>query len=75
MSVMKFHLLLYEDEHFCKLKENWMLQIHVYEGVYAVAKPEQKTKFKISIPETALTYSRSSKIHLHSNCSDLIFQD
>lgn len=32
------HMLLYEDLYFCQLKENWMLEVFAYEGVYAVSR-------------------------------------
>lgn len=51
MSLLKFNMLLYEDDYFCVLRENWLVEIYVYEGVYAVARPDEKTRFKISVPE------------------------
>ena len=49
--MLKFNMLLYEDDFSCVLKENWLIELHAYEGVYAVVKADEKTRFKISVPE------------------------
>ena len=50
MNMLKFNMLLYEDDYFCLLKQNWLIELYAYEGVYAVAKQDEKTRFKISVP-------------------------
>lgn len=40
MNKLKFNMLLYEDDYFCKLRENWLVELFAYEGVYAVSRED-----------------------------------
>lgn len=68
-------MLLYEDDFFCVLKENWLLQLHAYEGVYAVAKAEEKTRFKISLPEQVNLQLKPHRLEFNSSHPDLVFEN
>jgi len=30
MDKLKFNLLLYNDEYFCELSENWLIEVYAY---------------------------------------------
>lgn len=73
MSLLKFNMLLYEDDYFCFLRENWLVELYAYEGVYAVAKPDEKTRFKISLPEQVLLQAKPARIQFFTSHPDLVF--
>lgn len=75
MARTRFSLLLYEDEFFCRLRENWLLQLQAFEGVCSVWRPHQKTKFKISVPEQVLAYNRPGFLHFYASCPDVVFEN
>ena len=76
MSKAKFNLLLYEDDYFDQLKENWLVELHAYEGVCAYMRPDDKTKFKISIPQDALQAVHvHSVLKMHASHPELVFEE
>lgn len=75
MRKVKFNMLLYEDDYFCYLRENWQVELYSYEGVYAVSKSDEKTKFKISIPDYIILEMKPNRIEFFSSHFGLAFED
>jgi len=57
MTKKTFHILLYDDEYFNELKENWVISVFSYEGVYTQSRPDFSTKVKITLPLNAIPFS------------------
>ena len=83
MDKIKFNLLLYNDEYFCDLTQNWQIQIYAYEGVCSYFRSDFNTKFKITMPWSSvpahlglLSLDRAaSSLKLFASSSALIFKD
>ena len=57
MTKKTFHILLYDDEYFNELKENWVISVFSYEGVYTQYRPDFTTKLKITLPLNSIPFS------------------
>lgn len=83
MEKLKFNLLLYEDEFFCELTENWLIEVYAYEGVCTTFRSDFNTRFKITLPWSAvpahlglLSLDKASSIlNLYASNSGLVFKD
>lgn len=77
MHKKSFNLLLYDDEYFDVLKENWLIVVNSYEGVWAQCRPDSNTQFKLALPMNIIPvslgldfYSSSLNNSLLLNSSD-----
>lgn len=50
MQRKTFNILLYDDEYFDELKENWLIVLNSYEGVWAQCRMDYSTKIKLALP-------------------------
>ncbi len=81
MERKTFNILLYDDQYFDSLKENWLVVVNSYEGVWAQCRMDYSTKIKISLPMNILSqnfaYESNSSLltnFLKLNSSDLSLQ-
>jgi hypothetical protein len=83
MEKLKFNLLLYEDEFFCELSENWLIEVYAYEGVCTTFRNDFNTRFKITLPWSAvpahlglLSLDKAACcLNLYASNSGLVFKD
>lgn len=83
MEKVRFNLLLYNDEYCCELTENWLIEIYAYEGVCAYFRSDFNTKFKITMPWSAvpahlglLSQDRAnSSLRLAASTAALVFRE
>jgi hypothetical protein len=83
MERLRFNLLLYDDEFFCELSENWLIEVYAYEGVCTTFRSDFNTRFKITLPWTAVPAhlgllsldKASSCLNLYASNSGLVFKD
>ncbi len=82
MQRKTFNLLLYDDEYFDELKENWLIVVNSYEGVWTQCRQDYSTKFKIALPMSIVPQSLggnfnssfvSNYLKLNSSDTSLIF--
>jgi hypothetical protein len=54
MQKLQFNLLLYSDDYFCELAENWLIEVYAYEGVCSSFRSDFSTRFKLTLPWSAV---------------------
>ncbi len=82
MTKKKLNLLLYDDEYFHDLRENWMVELHAYEGICTNYRTDSNTHFKITLPYQAVPARlgllsldpTQSQLKLYSSYSGLKFK-
>ncbi len=72
MGQKTFNLLLYEDHYFDRVRENWLLNLTAYEGLWVQARQDSTTKFKFSLPNHAVSTSLGLSLYPSSKANNLL---